>query len=104
MSWITLTYYPTTGSPVEKTVADWGITECEREAMNQAQDALTLNMAGIAADSDDIFPFGSKIAIQIGRVGTIPAGYTQPVSFTGGSYLFIGWRINRRRDYHGTNR
>ncbi len=98
MTFTTLTY-----NGVEKPLADWGVSSCQREAANQAHDHVAFDML-IPADSADPIPYGSKIILSIGRssvagTGTTAAGLPLSglTSFTGGKTWFVGWRVETFR-------
>ncbi len=97
MTFTTLQY----GS-VERTLADWGASICQRQVSNQAGDHLTLEVP-MPADGNDLFPYDAQIILRIGRVTTSvnptnpsfpPSGAT---AFTGGTIAFIGYRGKARR-------
>jgi hypothetical protein len=91
---------------VEKSLADWGISACRREASNQAGDYVTFVIAA-PADETDPFPFGSQIILRLGRVpGAVnPLAPSMPPSvaqipglaYSGGKTFFVGWRIDCHR-------
>ncbi len=51
---------------IEKSLADWNISNCRREVSSQASDHLTFDIV-VPADAADPFPFGSQITFQIQR-------------------------------------
>ncbi len=98
MTFTTLTY-----NGVEKSLADWNISQCEREIGNQAHDHLACKLL-LPADADDPIPYGGKIILRIGRApssgaGTNAAGLplSGNTSWTGGTQWFIGWRVETFR-------
>lgn len=97
MTYTTLTY-----NGVEKSLADWGVSNWSRSVRNQANDDFTLTIPA-PMDGTDIFPYGAHIVIQINRTtgasnsinATLPeSGAT---SFSGGTQWFWGYCIDNER-------
>ena len=65
-----------------------------------AADSLGFNIA-TAADGPDLFPFGGKVAVWLGRQGVAKPGYNQPSVFTGGKPWFVGYRMKHVRNASG---
>jgi hypothetical protein len=97
MTFTTLTYNGT-----EKSLADWGISEAQRQVSNQAGDNVAFDMM-LAADAADPFPYGAQITLQILRISSSvnPINATLPAigaaGFSGGSVFFIGYRVDTFR-------
>ncbi len=106
MSYITLTLYkllatgqyPAAG--VEKTLADWGCSAATVEKLNSAKDTLSITLP-TAADGVDLFEYGDKVAVNVNRQGSVPAGLNQPDRFSGGKTLFVGYRVRNSRSASG---
>lgn len=108
MTYITLTSYAlnATGngwssSGTEKSLADWGIRSCSREAQNKAQDNVGFDMVVVSAIGVDPFPFGTKIVIQINRTGVLSGSQSQPSGFSGGTVFFVGYQVKNVRSATG---
>lgn len=105
MSYFTLTYYAVNAANqyaagVEKTLADWGVKRCEREAENSAKDSLGIDISATAS-GPDLFPYGSKVVLQIGRQSVAGANQTQPSKFIGGRVWYVGYRQRHVRSASG---
>lgn len=104
MSYITLTYYPPEtngfGAGTEKTLKDWGCKSAVLEKQNSAQDNLGVDVP-TAASGPDLFAFGGKVEMRIGRSGVAAAGFDSPSSFGGGAVLFVGYRMKNVRTASG---
>ena len=48
---------------VEKSAADWGVTELARMRVNQQADTLTFRAAGRGSDADPLFALGSTVQL-----------------------------------------
>src|SRR5262245_22675235 len=66
---------------VEKTLADWGLTQVRRKLVSQGQDELTFKADGAAADGPPFFvPYGPWVTLYRDRTqnsdGTFSGGAT----------------------------
>lgn len=77
MAW-TLEY-----SGTEKSLADWGISDCDFDWNNLAADVVTLKADGRDLDAADLFAYGSTIIIRQNRSGS-------GTTWSGGSIFFYG--------------
>jgi hypothetical protein len=96
MTFTTITY-----SGTEKSLADWGISSCQRQVSNQAGDNVAFDMM-LAADAADPFPYGAQITVQIGRTTSDvnPINPTLPpagATYAGGTVWFVGYRVETFR-------
>jgi hypothetical protein len=98
MTYTTLQY-----NGVEKSLADWGVSACQREVSNQAHDHVACEIQ-LPADAADPIPYGGQIILRLGRVPlsvtpTLPNGLPRSglTSWTGGATFFVGWRVENFR-------
>ena len=97
-------YTTLTIAGVEKPLADWSISTCQREVSNQAHDHIVFDYLNIPADAPEPIPYGTQAILKIGRIpASGPATTTSglPISgcatWTGGTTWFIGWRVENFR-------
>ena len=90
---------------VEKDLASWGISRCNREHNNQAADSFGFDLQA-QIDAPDLFPYGAKIIIRRQRQAQLAPGQLAPApnSFVAGSgaIFFVGYRKQHIR--HGSGR
>jgi ribosomal protein S16 len=93
-----MTYTTLTCNGMEKSLADWGVSEWRREVFNQASDSFAFDLLA-ATDAAEVFPYGAMIKISTGRTPVsgptaTPAGLPLAgvLSWTGGQTWFVGWR------------
>lgn len=94
-----MTFYTVTFNGTEKPFGDLGMTGPRLERLNQGADTFGFNLANLAADAVDPFPYGAFITVQIGRNAPATAFYANGApkpgntQFSGGKVIFAGYRI-----------
>ena len=76
--------YQGPGDPVEKTLADWGLSDLKRSRSSVGPHVVTLIADGRAVDALDLFGYGKTVIIYRDREGNSEDG------FSGGTRWFYG--------------
>ncbi len=85
-------YTTMTVGTVEKALAQWGISRCNREHLNQGGDTFGFDLQA-DFDAEDQFPFATKIILKIGRVATAFDALGNPTQFAvaSGHRFYVGY-------------
>ena len=77
------TYWTIESNGVEKTLAQWGISNLQRSRVQLGVSTVTIQCAGRRVDAAELFPYASTVIIRYGR--SLVAGV-----WTGGTRWFYG--------------